>query len=253
MPDISWLLSLVLSASLMMGCGNLNSKKETSENADTEQIAENTSVDASNNGVKAPDIKADASGLIGLQQCPTENDRLRVEISENLDVAKIFLDGELLQTITDSEDQLVAADGEAPIHFMDANFDGLTDIFIGPGESRTYSTLLLWDSASKQFQRVGKLGMPSLQNILLCPEIKSVFEGGSNSWCASSATRSVWENGNLKMLEELTMVTDPEQYGEYDVSDKYTLRSSDGTIQKSTGDVSQLPDKWEDVLESIGY
>ena len=41
--------------------------------------------------------------------------KLRVELSEDKNTAKIFLDGELLQTITDADDALVAAGDDAPI------------------------------------------------------------------------------------------------------------------------------------------
>ena len=49
------------------------------------------------------------------------------------------------------------------------------------------------------------------------------------------------------------MVSDPEQYGENEVSDKYTLKSSDGKTVKAVAESSQLPGKWADVLEYVGY
>lgn len=248
-----WLLSFTFCALMLTGCGNQNTKKDSSENTETEQVVEQVADVTEDNGVKAPVIQADANGLIGLGQCSIENDRLRVELSEDKDVAKIFLDGELLQTITDADDALVAAGDDAPIFFLDANFDGLTDIFIGPGESRTYSSLLIWEPASKQFRRIGHLGEPSLQNFLLCPETKSVYEGGSNSWCSGSFTKSVWEGGTLKAVEDVIVVSDPEQYGENEVSDKYTLKTSDGKTVKAAAESSQLPGKWADVLEYVGY
>ena len=220
LPATGWVLAFVLSVITLSACGNKSTQAknvpETSQSSEEEQ------------GVTAPKIEADASGLIGLDQCPTTNDRLRVEVSEEMDSAIIYLDNELLQTITDPDGGLVAAGGEPPIFFLDANFDGFADIFIGPGESRTYSTLLVWEPSKKQFRRIGKLSEPSLQNFLLCPETKSVFEGGSDSWCSFSFSRSEWENGNLKVLENITLVNDPEQYGENHVSDKYTLIASDG-------------------------
>lgn len=253
-----WLLSFTLCGLMLTGCGNQNDKKDSSENTETEQqvveqVVEQVADEAEDNGVKAPAIQADANGLIGLGQCSIESNRLRVELSEDKDAAKIFLDGELLQTITDADDALVATGDDAPIFFLDANFDGLTDIFIGPGESRTYSSLLIWEPASKQFRRIGHLGEPSLQNFMLCPETKSVYEGGSNSWCSGSFTKSVWEGGTLKAVEDVIVVSDPEQYRENGVSDKYTLKSSDGKTIKAAAESSQLPDKWMYVLEYVGY
>jgi len=246
-------LSFIFCALMLTGCGNQNTKKDSSENTETEQVVEQVAEETEDNGVKAPAVQADTNGLIGLGQCSTVSDRLRVELSEDKNTAKIFLDGELLQTITDADDALVAAGDDAPIFFLDANFDGLTDIFIGPGESRTYSSLLIWEPESKQFRRIGHLGEPSLQNFLLCPETKNVYEGGSNSWCSSSFTKSVWEDGTLKAVEDVIVVSDPEQYGENEVSDKYTLKSSDGKTVKAVAESSQLPGKWADVLEYVGY
>ena len=61
-PAMGWTLSLVLSALMLMGCDNLNSKKTASENVETEQVAENTADEVGDNGVKAPEIQADAAG-----------------------------------------------------------------------------------------------------------------------------------------------------------------------------------------------
>ena len=252
LPAKGWLLSIVLCVLFLVGC-DLNTKKQTSVNSETEQSTESNADEVGDNGLKAPEITADAEGLIGLNQCLTNNDRLRVVLSKEQDTVSIYIDDELTQTITDSEDGLVGAGGDIPVFFMDANFDGFTDIFIGPGESRTYSTLLIWEPTSRQFKRIGKLGSPSLQNILLCPETKSVFEGGSNSWCNSSFTRSEWENGILKVKEEVNVVTDPEQYAENNVCDKYTLKSSDGKTILSCGAPSQLPGKWNSVMSRIGF
>ena len=135
---------------------------------------------------------------------------------------------------------------------MDANFDGYVDIFIGPGESRTYSALLIWDATAKQFKRVGSLGDPSFQNVMLYPSEQFVFEGGSNSWCCDYFTRSIWEGGKLKTMEELYIVNDPEQYGEYEVENKYTLRDNQQKAILSTDDISKLPATWKSVLEKYG-
>lgn len=202
--------------------------------------------------MQAPEIAPDAYGLITLSQCPMENDHVTVKVSEDLSTAEIYQDGQLLQTVKEEDGVLSTSGGEAPIHFLDANFDGLTDIFIGPGESRTYSTLLLWDSANNQYVRVGTLGSPTLQNFMLHPATKSVIQGGSNSWCNSSFTKSVWDGFQLKDVEALNWVSDADQYQEYHVHNAFTLTDEKGEETLSVASSSELPNLWQGVIKAYG-
>ena len=249
-----FVLFLVAHLTMLASCGNKSDQK--TQQFASEAVAEETpasdSQEEKNADMKAPQIKADEAGLIGLSQCPQEFGSLNVTFNEDKTEAKIYKDGQLLQTITDEDGGLVAAGGDVPVYFMDANFDGWVDIFAGPGESRTYSTILLWDPAAEQFVRVGKLGTPSLQNIILCPEEKTIYEGGSNSWCSSSFTRDSWQGHQLVEDVELTIVTDAEQYGENGVTHRYTLRDSEQKEMQSTDDISQLPAAWANVLKKLG-
>ena len=241
-------------AFIIAACGKgENSSKEQASASENETEASAESVGQAEERMKAPAIDPDAEGLISLSQCPSIYDKMEVAVSEDNTSVSITYDGQQLQAITDADDGLVATGDGAAIHFMDANFDGFVDIFIGPGESRTYSTLLLWDVAAKQFKRVGKLGDPSFQNIMLYPSKKYLFEGGSSSWCSDFFTRSIWEDGDLKKIEELVIVSDAEQYGEYEVKNKYTLRDSQQEDILSTDDISSLPSPWKSVLDRYGY
>ena len=247
-------LPMAFIVSVIVACGkatNSNEQVPASKN-DTEATAEAVG-QVAGESMKAPSITPDASGLIRLSQCPSTYDKMEVTISEDNTTVTIAYDGQPLQTLSDTEDGFVASGDTAPIYFMDANFDGFVDIFLGLGESRTYSTLLIWDPATKQFKRVGKLGDPSFQNFMLYPSKKFVFEGGSNSWCCESFNRSIWEGSNLKKLEELCIVSDAEQYGEYEVKNKYTLRDSQQEDILSTDDISSLPSPWKSVLDRYGY
>lgn len=241
-------------AFIIAACGKgENSSKEQASASENETEASAEAVGQAEERMKAPAIDPDAEGLISLSQCPSIYDKMEVAVSEDNTSVSITYDGQQLQAITDADDGLVATGDGAAIHFMDANFDGFVDIFIGPGESRTYSTLLLWDVAAKQFKRVGKLGDPSFQNIMLYPSKKYLFEGGSSSWCSDFFTRSIWEDGDLKKIEELVIVSDAEQYGEYEVKNKYTLRDSQQEDILSTDDISSLPSPWKSVLDRYGY
>ncbi len=248
----SMALSMALSVSIMVACGkgSASSKEQVASENNTEAITETVGQTAEDN-MKAPAITPDENGLIRLSQCPTTYDKLEIAITEDFTSATISYDGKQIQTLSDPDDGLVATGDDAPIHFMDANFDGFVDIFIGPGESRTYSTLLIWDATAKEFKRVGKLGEPSYQNIMLFPSKKYVFEGGSSSWCSNFFTRSIWDKGNLKKIEELCIVSDAEQYGEYQVKNKYTLRDDQQNDILSTDDMTALPAPWKSVIEDF--
>lgn len=243
-------LPLALSLCIVTACGkavNSSNEQKLASGNDEEVVAE-----SADESMKAPVITPDESGFIRLSQCPTTYDKMEVAFSDDNTKVTITYDGQLIQTLSDEEDGLVATGDDVPVHFMDANFDGFVDIFIGPGESRTYSSLFIWDESEKQFKRIGKLGDPSYQNIMLYPSKKYVFEGGSNSWCNESFTRSVWEDGNLKKVEELNIVSAVEQYGEYGVENKYTLRDAKQKDIISTDDMSTLPSPWGSFLVRYG-
>ena len=195
----------------------------------------------------APQVGTDENGLVWLGHCPVTDPHLAVKVSDDFTSAPICYDGKEIQTITD-EDGLVT--DAAPVHYLDANFDGLTDIFIGMGASRTYSALLLWDPEKQQFVRVGALGSPTLQGFLLHPETKSVVEGGSNSFCETYITRSLWEGGQLQPQENLTIVFGEENYGECQVEHMFTLKDPEGQVLCSTETVVDLPELWTTIARA---
>lgn len=202
--------------------------------------------------MKAPELKADANGLIALKDCPSNDDHLLVSLSANNDEIVITYDGKPLQTLRDEDGFVSSGDEKAPVRFLDANFDGFIDIFVGPGESRTYSSLLLWDPAARQFVRIGQLGEPMLQGFMLEPSTQSVIQGGSGSWCMFLMTRSKWEGKSLNTEEELVVVSDPEQYGEYEVEAKYTLNDGEHNAMKSASEAAQLSSSWQNIIAKYG-
>lgn len=243
LSNITLIFCLSLSVCFMAGCKKNDS---ASPNSNADMAVEG---DVEDTYMKAPSIEPDANGLISLKQCPTEDKHLKVEMSENCDTAKILYDGEVIQTITDGDQLVTDVDDKCPVHYMDANFDGFVDIFLGQGESRTYSCLLVWDAEQKQFERIGELGSPVLQNFMLYPSSKSVIEGGSNSAFDSSFTMSVWEENRLVKQEELCIVFDPAQYEELNVGNKFTVRDNEGGEVRSVGSPSDLTGVWKNVAE----
>ena len=191
--------------------------------------------------------------MIPLGQFPTTDPHLSVALSNDQRQADIKFDGKVIQTIVDKEDGLVSACDDYLVHYLDANFDGHTDIFIGMGESRTYSTLLIWDADSQQFLRIGKLGDPSLQGFMLDTKNKSILEGGSNSYCEFAISRSLWEGNVLVTKEDLTIITDPGQYGISGFEHRYTLRDAEEKVLCSTESCESLPKMWQIIVKEYGY
>lgn len=201
--------------------------------------------------MRAPRIEADANGIITLDQCPTFYDGLMVALSDDLTKASIYNGNQLIQTITASEDDPFATDGDKSVHFLDANFDGYVDIFIGAGVSRTYSSLLLWNPSTKQFVMVGAsggAGSLTFQNFMLHPESKSVFMGGSSSYCSSFFERYIWNGNDLKVVEELTIVNVPKEYKNYNVNSRFTLKDDKGNVIVSAKKEDKLPGLWKKIV-----
>lgn len=205
----------------------------------------------SNTGMPDPEGKVTAiqGDFVSLNQCPTEDTHFSVEVSPDFTSATISLDGEVIQTVTD-EEGLVSIGDEATVHFLDANFDGFTDIFIGAGESRTYSTLLLWNAEKKQFHRIGELGNPDLQGFKLYPAEKKVIEGGSGSYCSFYITQSHWDHYELVLEEFLTIISDPDEYISYKVKNEFTIQDANEQVLCSTDNKESLPDFWQAVLKA---
>lgn len=239
------ILSIIMLVVLIMisACKSKSTDNATTNNAPADSTTQNRE------SMQAPKVETDANGIITLAQCPTEYEGLKVVLSNDITEASIYRDDQLLQTISGTDDEPLATDGDRSIHFMDANFDEYVDIFIGAGQSRTYSTLVVWNPEDHQFNRIGMLGEPMLQNFTLHPESNSVFEGGSASAFANYFSRSVWENNTLKTLEELIFVNDADEYEEYDVDAPYTIKDSEGQTLATFSNASELPQQWRAIVE----
>lgn len=247
----------ILCLSQMMSCEQKKTQNDGQEsNTDSTATVQTADNEATTTPevpyMAAPKIEVNANGLITLTDCPQTDERLKVTVAENNEKADVYYDGELIQTVKGADDAPLATDGQAPVHFMDANFDGYTDIFLGRGESRTYSSLLIWNPDTKQFKNIGTLGEPSLQGIMLDPSTQSVYQGGSNSWCSFNISRSQWKGQNLEEVESMDIISDPSQYGANNVSAKFTVYDSDHDYKTSSETLEDLPKNWQDAVKAYG-
>lgn len=248
------LLVLFMGTGFLTSChSNANPQTDTIEdtvmvidtNADAPKVDEGLTEE---NQIEIPEMVT-----VPLTRFPTTDPHLSVTLSEDHSRADISYDGEVIQTVVDEEDGLVSVGDHAPVRYLDANFDGYTDIFIGAGESRTYSSLLIWDAQTQRFNRIGTLGEPSLQGFMLDPGSESIIEGGSDSYCEFSITRSQWKNGILTMENMLTIITEPKEYIINGVEHRYTLRDVEGHVLCSVEDREALPGPWPRIANEYGY
>lgn len=196
--------------------------------------------------MKAPQVEADESGFIFLEEFPQTDPHLTVKVSDDFTTATICYDGKEIQNV---EEEYGLASDEATVHFLDANFDGMTDIYIGPGLSRTANALLVWDEIEQQFRLIQG---SSLQNPMLHPETKSFIEGGSSSYCETDIARNEWDGIEILRKEHLAIVLDPEQYGEIDVEHRYTIIDDDDKVLYSTDELESLPEMWQTIISTYG-
>ena len=190
----------------------------------------------------AAQVKPNASGFIFLDQFLTTDPHLTVKVSDDFTTATIFYDGKEIQTI---EDETGLVSDEATVRFLDANFDGQTDIYLGPGFSRTLNALFVWDEFEQQFQVVSGT---SLQNPMLHPATKSFIEGGSSSYCETDIYLNKWNKSMIMMDENLAIVLDPEAYGAIGVEHRYTLKDADDKVLYSTDEIEALPEMWQTIV-----
>lgn len=222
--------AFALCLGLFTACGNNgNHKPETPAKLD----------------MTAAQVKPNELGFIFLDQFLTTDPHLTVKVSEDFTTATIFYDGKEIQTI---EDETGLVSDEATVRFLDANFDGQTDIYLGPGFSRTLNALFVWDEFEQQFQVVSGT---SLQNPMLHPATESFIEGGSSSYCETDIYLNTWNKSMIMMDENLAIVLDPEQYGEIGVEHRYTLKDADDKVLYSTDEIAALPEMWQTIVTTF--
>lgn len=196
--------------------------------------------------------------LIALSDCPQEMEGIEVELSKTDDVQtiKITKDGKFLQKLEGDFYAGSAVFDKSIVYYVDANYDGKIDLFIGSGRDRTNNTLLLWNSDKNKFERYSELGWPVFMNPLFSPSENAIYESGSCSAFDAKYTKRVWDNGELKETEYLIEIYDVDVFdfeehnrdSEHKVSKKYTLLDSNNTILDEVDSVDKLPNNWIAVV-----
>jgi len=200
-------------------------------------------------------------GIIALGDCPQKMDDLNVELSQNEDyeqTIRITKDGELLQELKGDTyyqgSPMVFED--SMVYYIDANFDGYTDIYIGTGEDRTSNSILLWNSDKNIFEKYGKDDELSFMNPYFSPSEKAIYTCGGNGFYDFGYSKYIWKDGKLikeEILDEILFREgfDFDSYNEftdYKRTKKYTLFDSNYKPITETDNYDELPNKWKEIV-----
>lgn len=201
-----------------------------------------------------------AAEFMSLSDCPAEygdySAKVIVEDYALVEV-KVYFNGSLLQVLRPEKDEETLAMPIDPadnlIHFPDANNDGYRDIYVGPGGSRTFNTLFLWNPQSNRFERCKT--EDNLQNILFCPQEDCIYVGGSNSAWEFSVTRSEWKGNELRQTATLDITQNLADYNrqadpKYKKTHSYVLTEKNGSVTK-TNNPTKLPVRWQRAMNRI--
>ena len=213
-----------------------------------------TSVDAQNyNSVlKAPKPKTDTKGYYSLLDCPQSLPNVEVITEQNDNgsyAVKVLIKGKQVDTFT-------CESTSDDVRFVDANFDGYYDLFIGPATTRNYSHLYMWDTKKQWFyQAVSPDNLNG--HFILNPAKKQWVSAGSSSYCSMYYTIFRWDDDKEVDIESLIDISDPTAHKEYGVQRRYTvIRGGDFEIiapnrKQHTNRKSALPKKWRTILNEF--
>lgn len=198
-----------------------------------------------------PKCTRNPQGLITLQDCPTEHPQLSVNINDERNHVTIYLNGQVFQEL-ESEDEFISPTDDKSVYYLDANFDGHCDIFVGPGCSRTYSSIFIWNPKTGKFEEA--TGDSPIQNFMIDPVSRLAYDGGSSSYCEEDAFKLKWSGNRLVKVEDLKVITDPKAYRENGVKYQYTVKNAKtGKLIKATNYKHHLPLSWQKFLKTMEW
>jgi len=248
---MKWLLG-VLAALILLGGVALYAWQNGMFNS-TVPLEDTVAVDSTPT-MAAPVIELDGEGMFSIDDCPTTYEGLEIvkHTGEySLSSIDVMLDGKQLCSFAFRNDDIDLDNNDYvtgdQVHFLDANFDGYVDIFLGPGSDREYSALFLWDPERSTFVRARQDGDPQFNgNYQFHPASQKVYFTGSGSFSSNHAVRLSWQNYDLRSEETLTSemlksCLDDEQPA------KYVVRKGgfSGKIIFSTDDPNKIPSQWK--------
>ncbi len=246
---LKWLLG-VLAALVVLGGAALYAWQSGMFNKS--MALEDTLAVDSTPTMAAPVIELDGEGMFSIDDCPTQYDGLEIVKHKgeyNLSSIDVILDGKQLCSFAFRDDNELDNNDYVTgdqVHFLDANFDGYVDIFLGPGCDREYSALFLWNPEQSNFVRVRQDGDPQFNgDYQFHPSSRKVYFSGSGCAVCHHAVRLSWRGNDLRSEEALTSVMS-KSYIDENQPARYVIRKGlEGKIIFSTDDPSKIPIQWK--------
>ena len=139
------------------------------------------------------------------------------------------------------------SDDQPLVHFVDANFDGHTDLYLGTGEDRTFNNILIWNQYDGRFVQAFPKTGNHLPRPIFCPRDKRILSYASGgAWLGAinefvPQGNSIVNNGHLEI--------------NYDRNDNasYVIRrgGEEGPIIARASHKSALPEHWQTILTIV--
>ncbi|MBR5117030.1 MAG: hypothetical protein IK100_00120 [Muribaculaceae bacterium] len=196
----------------------------------------------------------DKNGYFNVLNAPQTNSKFKAESEENEDgsyTTKIYKGKKLLQTFNHE-----ATSGE--VRFIDMNFDGHVDLFVGPAASRTYNNIYLYNKKKDCFEPAFDAAV--LNGYFLLNENKKHFVSlGSGGASSTFYQKFTWNGKKIEVAESMMEFSEPSEYADYGVSTKYTLFKGDdyygpasvGCVEVRTNNLKDLPKEWQKIIDSF--
>lgn len=195
----------------------------------------------------------DKNGYASVLNAPTTHRTLKTQSTQNEDgsyTTNIYSGEAIVQSLKHE-----ATSGE--VRFIDMNFDGFVDLFVGPATARNYSTIYLNDNKGKF---VPTQQEANLNGYFLVNDKKKHFVSMSSNGASSTFyEKFIWNGNKLEVSESLMVFSDPSEYTDYGVTTKYTLikgndyysPASVGCVKMRTNKLSKLPKEWKKIINSF--
>jgi len=183
---------------------------------------------------------------------PTTDKYIKVKIKldeEEGTTAVIYKGREKIQSIFLSYDvDIYLFDKEMPqVFFIDVDFDGYKDIYLGPGESRTRNIILRYNPLTSLFERVKN---SDIRNPLFCPQLKIVYDSDSGSAFEYGYHKRVFQGDSLATIGLLDFCTS--EMWEEGRRHLWHLYAKDDVLIQKTDDEDKLPLEWRRVDRKTG-
>lgn len=249
---LRWLL-IVLATLIVIGCVSLfawqrelfNKKLTQNDTTAVDSVAVDTLSD-----MAAPVIELNEDGMYTVENCPTTYEGLDILIEKDFNGCITKLDvkkgGKLVCSFSATGDSGFDVDNDQ-IHFLDANFDGYVDFFLGPVFDRSHSRLFLWDPSVSRFQVAMDYDQTTFNGIYhFHPAEQRVYTINTGGWSTTCVSRCFWIGNKLFTDEILYEQFLHSSYSEHQPN-RYVIRegSYDGKILLSTDNPNKIPTRWK--------